>query len=102
MSVLHSHIQIGVPELRTYCFDPWALLDDLHLLRLWILGPRVLKHARSFCSVTQWQRAGRVGGRREEGEEDCCGHDTILAQRVCTKMPLKGLAGFILSSCAVQ
>lgn len=101
MSVSHSHIQIGVPELRTYCFDPWALLDDPHLLRLWILGPRVLKHARSFRSVTQWQRAGRVGGRHEE-VEDSCGHDTILARRVRMEMPMKGLAGFMLSSFAVQ
>lgn len=53
MSVLGLHSQIGVPELRTYCFDPWALLDDLHPLRLWTPGLRVPIHARSLSSVTQ-------------------------------------------------
>lgn len=53
LSVLWSHSQIGVPELRTQCFDPWALLSDLHPLRLWTVGPRVPVHARSLRRVTQ-------------------------------------------------
>lgn len=58
-----SHSQIGVPELRTQCFDPWALLNDLHPLRLWTLGPEG-PDTRTLSQRCDAVAEGREGGRK--------------------------------------
>lgn len=76
-SVLVSHTQIGVPELRTYCSDPWALLNDLHPLRLWMMGLKSSIQARSLRSVTQEERAWRMTAwRRRCLRAFCVGHNS--------------------------
>lgn len=88
-SVLVSHTQIGVPELRTHCSDPWALLNDLHPLRLWMMGLKLSIQARSLRSVTQEERAWRMKAwRRREG---AWGHSVLATTVLATD-----IAGHVL------
>lgn len=44
--------QKGVPELRTYCSDPWALLNDLHPSAYGCWALRVYIQTRSLYCLT--------------------------------------------------